>query len=80
MYYNLSQEVLTKFSIMFIINHNRRCITMQNNNIQQQTETKTIRFEKSLIEKIEKLREGTERNFSQQVKYMLKKYIEITEK
>ena len=53
---------------------------MQNNHIQQQTETKTIRFEKSLIEKIEKLREGTERNFSQQVKYMLKKYIEITEK
>lgn len=41
------------------------------------TEQKTIRFEKDLIEKIDELRKGTERNFSQQVKYMLKKYIEI---
>lgn len=45
----------------------------------QPTEPKTIRFEKSLIKKIDELRKGTERNFSQQVKFMLKKYIEITD-
>lgn len=51
---------------------------MTNKNFElPETEPKTIRFEKTLIEKIDELREGTERNFSQQVKYMLKKYIEI---
>lgn len=48
---------------------------MQDNETQQ----KTIRFEKELIKKIDELREGTERNFSQQVKYMIKKYLEIKE-
>ncbi len=52
---------------------------MQNNE-RQETESKTIRFEKSLIEKIDILRNGTERNFSQQVKFMLKRYLEIIEK
>lgn len=43
------------------------------------TEPKTIRFEKEMIEKIDKMREGTERNFSQQVKWMLKQYLKIVE-
>lgn len=45
-----------------------------------ETQSKTIRFDKELIEKIDKLREGTERNFSKQVQWMLKQYIEIIEK
>lgn len=43
------------------------------------TEPKTIRFEKELIDKIDELRKGTERNFSQQVKWMLKQYLKIIE-
>lgn len=43
------------------------------------TEPKTIRFEKELIDKIDEMREGTERNFSQQVKWMLKQYLKIIE-
>jgi len=45
----------------------------------QETEQKTIRFEKDLIKKIDELRQGTERNYSQQVKFMLKEYIRIKE-
>ncbi len=52
---------------------------MQDKNLLEERTTKTIRFENQLIEQINKLREGTERNFSQQVKYMLKKYIEIVQ-
>lgn len=44
-----------------------------------ETQSKTIRMETTLIEKIEEMRKGTERNFSQQVKFMLRKYIEFTE-
>lgn len=44
-----------------------------------ESEPKTIRFEKELIEKIDEMREGTERNFSQQVKWMLKQYLKIIE-
>ena len=40
-------------------------------------EAKTIRFETSLIQRIDELRKGTERNFSRQVVFMLKKYLEI---
>lgn len=46
----------------------------------KETILKAIRFEKDLIEKIEKLAEGTERDFSKQVKFMLRKYIEFVEK
>lgn len=38
---------------------------------------KTIRMENSLIEQIEKLANENERDFSSQVRYMLKKYLEI---
>lgn len=40
---------------------------------------KSIRFEPELIKKIEELAEESERDFSKQVKFMLKKYIEIIE-
>lgn len=44
---------------------------------QEEIITKTIRLEKSLVEKIEKLAKENERDFSKQMKYMLKKYLEI---
>ena len=44
---------------------------------QEEKITKTIRLEKSLVEKIEKLAKENERDFSKQMKYMLKKYLEI---
>lgn len=43
-----------------------------------ESQQKTIRMEKELIEKIEELAEKNQRDFSKQVKFMLKKYIEIT--
>lgn len=49
---------------------------MQNNETQY-NQTRSIRFEPDLVKKVNELREGTERNFSQQVKYMLRKYIEL---
>lgn len=48
---------------------------MQYNESQQ----KTLRMEKDLIEKIEKLAKESQRDFTKQVKFMLRKYIEITE-
>ncbi len=39
--------------------------------------TKTIRFPKELVNEIDKQRKGTERSFGAQVKYMIRKYIEI---
>ncbi|MGN0150213.1 MAG: hypothetical protein ACI4C7_08210 [Clostridia bacterium] len=46
----------------------------------KETQSKTIRMEKELIDKIDEMREGTERNFSKQVQWMLKQYINIIEK
>lgn len=54
-------------------------ITVQDNE-SQETVSKTIRFEKDLVNKIDSLRKDTERNFSQQVKFMIKRYIEIIER
>lgn len=51
---------------------------MQNDGIQKNT-TKTIRLDTDLIRKIEELGKSSERDFSSQVRYMLKKFIEITE-
>lgn len=55
---------------------------MKNNDIIKDNETqqKTIRFDKELIDKIDEMRQGTERNFSRQVQWMLKQYIDILEK
>ena len=44
-----------------------------------ETVQKSIRLEPELLQKIEKLAEESERDFSKQVKFMLKKYIEIIE-
>jgi len=46
----------------------------------QDTKQKTIRMENELIEKIEKLAKENERDFSKQLKFMLKEYIRITER
>lgn len=42
--------------------------------------SKTIRIEKNLVEKIEKMGAETERDFSSQVRFMLKEYLRIREK
>lgn len=47
------------------------------NDIEKETQIKSIRFQKELIEEINSMRDGTERNFSQQVQWMLKQYIKI---
>ena len=44
-----------------------------------ETTQKTIKLENDLIEKINELRKGTERDFSKQVKFMLREYIRIKE-
>ena len=41
--------------------------------------TKTIKFEKDLVEKITAMGETAERDFSSQVRFMLKEYIRIKE-
>lgn len=55
-------------------------VNMQDNKIQQrETQQKTIRMDIELIKKVEELGRKNERNFSKQVQFMLRKYIEITE-
>lgn len=49
------------------------------NAIQEEKITKGIRFEKELIEKIEALGKEAERDFSSQVRFMLKEYIKLRE-
>ena len=41
--------------------------------------TKTIKFDKDMIEKIMAMGKETERDFSSQVRFMLKEYIKIKE-
>lgn len=41
--------------------------------------TKGIRFEKELVEKIEEMGKEAERDFSSQVRFMLKEYIKLKE-
>lgn len=45
----------------------------------KETQSKSMRLEKELIDKIEELARKNERDFTKQVVFMLKKYIEITE-
>lgn len=40
---------------------------------------KSIKFEPELVKKIGKIAEESERSFSKQVKFMIKKYLESTE-
>ena len=49
------------------------------NNINKETRTKTLRFELELINKIEKLAEENQRDFTKQVRFMLIEYIKIRE-
>ena len=42
--------------------------------------TKTIKFDKELLDKIQELADESERVFSEQVRFMLKKYIQMIEK
>ena len=51
---------------------------MQYNELQGMT-TKSIRMDNELINKIQNLAEKSERNFSQQVIFFLKKYLEMTQ-
>ena len=46
----------------------------------KETITKTIRFDKETIEKIEKLAEDSERDFSGQVRFMCKEYMRLKER
>lgn len=58
----------------------KKLVNMQDNKIQQrETQQKTIRMDIELIKKVEELGRKNERNFSKQVQFMLRKYIEITE-
>lgn len=41
--------------------------------------TKGIRFDKELVEKIEEMGKEAERDFSSQVRFMLKEYIKLKE-
>lgn len=51
---------------------------MQGENTQETTQ-KTIRLENELIKKIEDLGKQSERDFSGQVRFMLKEYLRIRE-
>jgi len=46
---------------------------------QKETISKTIRLDKDLLEQIEKLASEAERDFSQQIRFMLKKYLSLKE-
>lgn len=50
---------------------------MKNQN--QETIVKSIRLEKALCEKIQELADKGQRDFTKQVRYMILKYIELTE-
>ncbi len=50
------------------------------NNLKKETITKTLRFETELHDKIQKLADENQRDFTKQVKFMIKEYIRITEK
>lgn len=45
----------------------------------KETMVKSIRLEKGLCEKIQELADKGQRDFTKQVRYMLLKYIELTE-
>lgn len=52
---------------------------VQLGDMNRETKQKSLRLEKDLIDQIEKLARKNERDFTKQVSYMLKKYIEITQ-
>ena len=50
------------------------------NNMKKETITKTLRFETDLHDKIQKLADESQRDFTKQVKFMIIEYMKITEK
>lgn len=48
-------------------------------NQKKETVVKTLRFEKDLAEKIQKMAEDTQRDFTKQVRFMLLEYIRLKE-
>lgn len=52
---------------------------MKKNITLPETTAKSIRFENDLIEKIEEMGREAERDFSSQVRFMLKEYIRMKE-
>lgn len=60
-------------SIYLIIKH------FKNKNKKQQYVQKTIKFDIELADKVKELSHKSERSFSNQVKFMIKKYLESTE-
>lgn len=48
-------------------------------NINKETITKTLRIERKLYEKIQKMADDSERDFTKQVRFMLTEYIKIKE-
>ena len=49
-------------------------------NLKKETITKSIRFESDLHENIQSMADESSRDFTKQVKFMLKEYIKITER
>lgn len=50
------------------------------NEINKETIVKSIRFEKSLCERIQQLADENQRDFTKQVRYMLIEWLKIKEK
>lgn len=75
MYYNVCQHNLTKKQKIAIIN--KEGVIKLDKLQYRETQSKSIRIEKELVEKIEELAKKNERDFTKQVIYMIKKYIEI---
>ncbi len=48
-------------------------------NQKRETITKTLRFEPELVEKIQRMAERNQRDFTKQVRFMLMEYIRIKE-
>lgn len=77
MYYIESQEKLTKNG-KFVIMTKREVIILDTINYKEKQQ-KSLRLETELIQKINRLAEKNQRDFTKQVTYMLKKYIELIE-
>jgi len=72
-------QVLFDFLVKVCYNTQKRgCASVQYNELHETT-VKSIRFDKELTDKINELAAEAERDFSQQVRFMLKKYIQLKE-
>lgn len=77
MYYSVCQGNLTKNKNFVIIT--KKGVVKLDKMQYKETQSKSLRIETELVKKIEELAEKNERDFTKQVIFMLKKYIEITE-